>query len=163
MPDRPITHSGGTDGERITRIEERLDHGNRTHLEFRERLKEHSDAFKELAQKELEQTQDQATKREDRNRTYLGWVLGFIGVIAAWAYSVTSKPDEARVRQICQTESPYLRDQSQIQRVIERYDSDTDATRSALEAIRLQLADQGNKLDVLVRAVSQPTRRRRQP
>jgi hypothetical protein len=59
------------------------------------------------------------------------------------------------------TESPYLRDAPQIERVVGRYDKDGDATRQALEAIRLELAEQSNKLDTLVRAVSQPQGRRR--
>ena len=139
---RPPTHPGVQDADRLARIEERLDQGNRTHAEFRERF-------------------DRLERRgEERAKTLLGWILGFAGALAAWAYSVTAKPDVTEVRRIIATESQYTQDSDRILRVVDRYDRDNDATRQALEAIRLEQNKVSTKLDTLIRAVSPPARKR---
>ena len=140
MSERLATHPGLLDSERIVRIEERLETGNRTHADFRERL-------------------DRLERRgEERAKTLLGWVFGFAGVLAAWAYSVTTKPDAEEVRRMIRVESQYTQDADKILRVVDRYDEDGDLMRSALEEIRLEQRTVSSKLDTVIEAISKPKR-----
>lgn len=126
--------------ERLAVIDERLQHGNRSHAEYRERL-------------------DRLERRgEERAKTLLGWVLGFAFAIAGWAYSVSTKPNSEEVRRICRVESEYTQDKDRIMRVVDRYDRDGESVREALEAIRLEMRTAFSKLDTLLRAVSQRKR-----
>jgi len=74
-------------------------------------------------------------------------VMAAIGLGSGWAYSVIRKPDTGEVKEMIMERSPYIRDRAEIQRVVLKYDADSNQMRDALNEIKVDQATINGKLD----------------